>query len=128
MSHLSRISTSINDEFILKQTLQELGFDCQNKMYKTEKNNSYHTEYHNIIVKTNNKDLFEFIWDGKEYSFIADFQLWHYNIPHEQLIEKIIQKYSYNTILKESVKQGFNHVSNEILQDGSIKLLIQRWN
>lgn len=125
MSHLSRIKTCINNEFILKQALIELGFYYK---YKEQEKSQINTQSFDLIVTTNNTDLCAFIWDGYEYSFVADFQLWNYNIPYEQLLEKIKQKYSYNVIIQESIKQGFTNITNERLQDGSIKLIIQRWN
>ncbi|CCP38061.1 conserved hypothetical plastid protein (plastid) [Chondrus crispus] len=128
MSHLSRIKTCINNEFILKQTLIELGFNYENNKHKKQEKSKINTQLFDLIITINNKDLCEFIWDGYEYSFVADFQLWNYNIPYEQFLEKIKQKYSYNVIIQESIKQGFINITNERLQDGSIKLIIQRWN
>nr|QOS04505.1 hypothetical protein [Sarcopeltis skottsbergii] len=128
MSHLSLIKTCINNKFILTKTLEELGFNYENNKYKKEQENKIDIESVNLIVKTENKNLCEFRWNGQEYSFLADFQLWNYNIPYEQLLEKIKQKYSYNTIVHESIREGFTNITDEQLKDGSIKLVIQRWN
>uniref|UniRef100_UPI0030038A1B Ycf35 n=1 Tax=Anunuuluaehu liula TaxID=3049639 RepID=UPI0030038A1B len=126
MSHFSRIKTCINNETILKETLADLKFDYE--YIKLQTANNMNSQPTNILVKNNNMNLFEFIWDGLKYSFVADLQFWKYNIPYEQLLEKIIQKYSYNAIMQESIKQGFMNINEEQLKDGSIKLIIQRWS
>nr|QCI07219.1 hypothetical protein [Hypnea pannosa] len=126
MSHLSRIKTSITSREILQKTLQDLNF-----MYKNTKTNDKHhhkIDCQNITVQQNGKDLFIFSWNGKEYLFLADLQLWSINIPYTKLLEKITQQYSYNTILQESAKYGFENINQKTLEDGSIQLVIQRWN
>ena len=124
MSHLSRIKTSINNEEILKKTLRDLKFVY---IMKTNINYNPTVNFHNIIVQQNGKNLCIFSWNGKEYSFLADLQLWNMNIPYTRLLEKITQQYSYNTILKESAKYGFENINQQILTDGSIQLVVQRW-
>nr|YP_010902787.1 hypothetical protein REP59_pgp193 [Hypnea flava]WCH54841.1 hypothetical protein [Hypnea flava] len=125
MSHLSRIKTSITNKEILKKTLKDLNFVCIDK--KINNKNDYIINSKNLIIQQNGKDLFAFSWNGKEYSLLADLQLWNMNIPYTKLLEKIIQQYSYNTILKESAKYGFENINRKTLEDGSIQLVIQRW-
>nr|YP_010903581.1 hypothetical protein REP92_pgp194 [Hypnea wynnei]WCH56433.1 hypothetical protein [Hypnea wynnei] len=126
MSHLSRIKTSITNEEILKKTLKELNFTCINKTINNQQKTI--TNSNNIIVQQNGKDLFIFSWNGKQYSLLADLQLWNLNIPYAKLLEKITQQYSYNAILKESAKYGFENINQKTLEDGSIQLVIQRWH
>nr|WCH55239.1 hypothetical protein [Hypnea brasiliensis] len=122
MSHLSRIKTSITNKEILIKTLKDLNFAYISKKIN---NNDNHTI---LIVQHNGKDLFTFSWNGQEYSLLADLQLWTMNIPYTQLLEKITQQYSYNTILQESSKYGFENINRTTLEDGSIQLVIQRWH
>nr|YP_010902388.1 hypothetical protein REP52_pgp194 [Hypnea nidifica]WCH54243.1 hypothetical protein [Hypnea nidifica] len=126
MSHLSRIKTSITNQEILKKTLKDLNFVYTNK--KINNNNDYTINFNNLIVQHNGKDLFIFSWNGQEYSLLADLQLWNMNIPYTKLLEKITQQYCYNTILRESTKYGFENINRKTLEDGSIQLVIQRWN
>nr|WCH56034.1 hypothetical protein [Calliblepharis sp.] len=121
MSHLSRIKTSISNKEILQKTLLDLNFNY-------EKTNTIHNNNKDIIVQKNGKNLFTFSWDGKEYLLLADLQLWKSNMTCTRLINKIIQQYSYNTIIKESTKYGFTNINQKILRDGSIQLIIQRWH
>nr|YP_010902588.1 hypothetical protein REP55_pgp193 [Hypnea nidulans]WCH54443.1 hypothetical protein [Hypnea nidulans] len=126
MSHLSRIKTSINSKEILKKTLKDLNFTYRNTSEDNIDDKKINSQ--NITIEQNGKDLFVFYWNGKEYSFLTDLQLWTMNIPYTKLLEKITQQYSYNTILQESTRYGFQNINQKILKDGSIQLVIQRWN
>nr|YP_009295569.1 conserved hypothetical plastid protein [Mastocarpus papillatus]AOL58053.1 conserved hypothetical plastid protein [Mastocarpus papillatus] len=127
MSHFSCIKTCIINKTVLKRTLIDLGFDYEDIQVQTQ-NKLYLKYVMSIKVKKNNINLFELIWNGVEFLFVADLQLWKYGTPYEQLLERITQRYSYNSIIEESIKQGFIRINEEKLKDGSIKLLLQRWH
>nr|YP_009773975.1 conserved hypothetical plastid protein [Caulacanthus okamurae]QIZ74592.1 conserved hypothetical plastid protein [Caulacanthus okamurae] len=126
MSHLSKIKTSISNTKILQKTLDDYGFtyecntpidDSMEPIYKKD-----------VTVKQDGKDIFIFKWNGSKYLLLADLEIWDLNIPCERLLEQITQQYSYNSIIEESIKYGFTRTSKEILQDGSLKLTLNRWN
>nr|QVY58203.1 hypothetical protein [Eucheuma denticulatum] len=127
MSHLSRIQTSITSKEILEKTLQDLKFTYE---YKVVESNKYIKSQvtTDIIVKKNNSLIFTFSWNGQEYSLLADLELWKFNISFEKLLEKIKQQYSYNSIIRESTKYGFESIEEHKIQDGSVKIVLQRWN
>ena len=118
MSHLSQIKTKIHNVQILKKTLNELGF-----IYQLQENSEF-----DLIVMKDKYYTFAMIWNGQEYSIVADLEMWTSNIYIDSLIDKITQQYSYNTIIEESAKYGFTNVNKELMRDGSIKLIVQRWN
>lgn len=118
MSHLSQIKTKIHNSKVLEKTLNDLGFIYE--LHDTNKNN--------FIVKNKQSDEFELVWNGQEYLILADIEMWKNNSSIEYLVDQITQQYSYNSILEESIKYGFNSVSKEFTKDGSIKLTVQRWN
>nr|UAD87109.1 hypothetical protein [Gracilaria pacifica] len=129
MSHFSRITTSITNLKILKKSLKDLNFEYStNKAYLQDGNG--HLEYVDIIVKKNDKNIMGFVWNGKEYAFISDFDLWQHDnqIYPENIIEKILQQYAINSIIKVSHDEGFKTVNKGKLTDGSVKLIVQRWN
>nr|YP_010197088.1 hypothetical protein LK098_pgp198 [Crassiphycus crassissimus]UAD84892.1 hypothetical protein [Crassiphycus crassissimus]UAD85096.1 hypothetical protein [Crassiphycus crassissimus] len=129
MSHFSRIKTSITNLNILKQTLKDLNLKYSIKKSHLEDSNG-NLEYVDMIIKKNDKNIMGFLWNGKEYTFIADFDIWQHNhdIYPENIIEKILQQYAINSIIKVSNNQGFTTVEKEKLRDGSMKLIVQRWN
>ena len=117
MSHLSQIKTKIRNTQVLQKTLMDLGFN-----YNMKPNSKF-----DMLVSTKNFDTFELLWNGQEYYISADMQTWKYNMNVDLLIDQITQKYSYNSILEESIKNGFTNLSEEFMKDGSIKLIVQRW-
>uniref|UniRef100_A0AAU7YRB9 Uncharacterized protein ycf35 n=1 Tax=Gracilaria hainanensis TaxID=2871843 RepID=A0AAU7YRB9_9FLOR len=129
MSHFSRITTSITDLKILQQSLKDLDFDYSTKNSHLQDGNG-NLEPVDIIVKKNDKNIMGFVWNGKEYTFISDFDLWqnHHDIYPENIIEKILQQYAINSIIDVSHNEGFQAIDRETLKDGSIKLTVQRWN
>nr|YP_009732020.1 hypothetical protein [Gracilaria edulis]QHS70569.1 hypothetical protein [Gracilaria edulis] len=130
MSHFSRIKTNITDLETLQQTLKDLKFEYNiNKPHLKDANGNL--EYVDLVAtQKHTKDIIGFLWNGKEYTFISDFELWqnHYKLNPNILIEKILQQYSINSIIKTTSKEGFNTVKKLQLKDGSIKLIAQRWN
>nr|YP_009295198.1 hypothetical protein BI108_pgp197 [Dasya binghamiae]AOH77210.1 hypothetical protein [Dasya binghamiae] len=119
MSHFSKIKTNISDLDMLKKTLNDLNFDY-----------SLDTTNHILVFKSNIKvkPLFSFSWDGNQYNLIADFNLWNLNISSDYFLEKLIQQYALNIITNESIISGFDLKTSIKMQDGSLKLIIQKWN
>nr|YP_010196679.1 hypothetical protein LKZ11_pgp200 [Gracilaria cliftonii]UAD84483.1 hypothetical protein [Gracilaria cliftonii] len=129
MSHFSRIKTSITNRKILKKTLKDLNFKyIKEKSHLQDSNGNL--EYVDMIIKKNDKNIMGFLWNGKEYTFITDFDLWqNYNeIYPENIIEQILQQYAINSVIELSHIEGFTTVEKEKLQDGSVKLIVQKWN
>nr|YP_009511163.1 hypothetical protein [Gracilariopsis longissima]AXI97040.1 hypothetical protein [Gracilariopsis longissima]UAD88956.1 hypothetical protein [Gracilariopsis longissima] len=126
MSHFSCIKTSIKSLKILQKTLEDLKFTYSIKKSYL-KNGNGELEYVDIIAQKENNDILGFLWNGEEYTFIADLELWQDKIPVQNFIEKILQQYALNSIIKESHNAGFQEIQKETLQDGSIKLIVQRW-
>lgn len=118
MSHLSQIKTKIHDSKVLEKTLNDLGF-----IYELKNQNQ-----NNFIVKNKQSEEFELVWNGQEYLILTDIEMWKNNLSIECLVDQITQQYSYNSILEESMKYGFNSVNKEFTKDGSIRLTVQRWN
>nr|YP_009395920.1 hypothetical protein [Dasya naccarioides]ARW65106.1 hypothetical protein [Dasya naccarioides] len=121
MSHFSKIKTNISNLKILKKTLKDLGF------YYTE---SVTQDNYIDVFKTNINSgiLFSFAWDVSEYNLIIDYDLWKLNMSIDCFIEKVMQQYAVNIISNESSINGFNQKSFIYMQDGSIKLTVQKWN
>nr|YP_009332806.1 conserved hypothetical plastid protein [Membranoptera tenuis]AKL79062.1 conserved hypothetical plastid protein [Membranoptera tenuis] len=132
MSHFSKIKTNISDIEILKKTLNDLGFTYGSTKYNLSNmdiNYSNHFKYLNVYKdKLNTKTLFEFIWDGFEYNLVADFNLWHLDMSVDYFLEKLTQQYAYNIILNQSIMNGFNETNYILMKDGSIKVMMQKWN
>nr|YP_009498067.1 Ycf35 [Gracilaria changii]ART65330.1 Ycf35 [Gracilaria changii] len=129
MSHFSRIKTSITNLNILKQSLKDLNFECDIEKSHL-RDSSGNLQYVDIIIKKNNAKIMGFLWNGKEYIFITDFDLWqhHNDICPENIIERILQQYAINSVIEVSNIEGFKTIETKKLTDGSVKLIVQKWN
>nr|YP_009244549.1 hypothetical protein Gchil_141 [Agarophyton chilense]AMK96791.1 hypothetical protein Gchil_141 [Agarophyton chilense]ASP44686.1 hypothetical protein [Agarophyton chilense]UAD84279.1 hypothetical protein [Agarophyton chilense] len=129
MSHFSRIKTSITNVEVLQKTLQDLKFECSIGKSQLKDSNG-NLEYVDIVAKKNNKNIIGFLWNRTEYIFISDFGLWqdYQNMYPENIIEKILQQYAINSIIRSSNTEGFKTIEKQKLTNGSIKLVLQRWS
>nr|YP_009293928.1 hypothetical protein Ahnf_131 [Ahnfeltia plicata]AOM65616.1 hypothetical protein Ahnf_131 [Ahnfeltia plicata]UAT97235.1 hypothetical protein Ahn.pli.UK.pt_065 [Ahnfeltia plicata]UAT97440.1 hypothetical protein Ahn.pli.Chile.pt_065 [Ahnfeltia plicata] len=127
MSHFSKIKTSIRKLDTLQKTLTDLGLTWRLTNINMQDNSNYK---HNadILLDEGNKSQYGFIWNGNEYELLADLQFWDNHISVEGFLDKITQRYAYNSIIAESQSQGFDNIKETFLVDGSIKIELQRWS
>jgi hypothetical protein len=126
MSHFSKIKTSLKDLEILKKALTDLGINWNtntNKILGYKKQN----HFANLIIKQNNNYDIGFTWNGIEYQLIADLQFWQQPWSVDLFIDKITQRYAYNSIIKTTRDQGFQTIEETSQENGSIRLTLQRW-
>nr|YP_010170894.1 hypothetical protein K8K75_pgp172 [Chondria tumulosa]QSD57035.1 hypothetical protein [Chondria tumulosa] len=130
MSHFSKIRTNISNSDVLLKTLDQMGFDCE---YFDSKNVSVpcNLSIHNVAVydfSKNKKQLFGFIWNESQYNLVADLDLWSLDMDFNYFVDLLSQRYAYNMILNQSSVGGFCKVDENILSDGSIKVVLRKWS
>ena len=126
MSHFSQIKTKIRDLDILECALNDLGIgsergDMQVRGYQGQ------TQAASLIVSQTNGYDVGFQWTGDAYQLVADFQYWQQPWTVESFLEKVNHRYAYQTIVSESAKKGFEVVEQTNEEDGTVKLVLQRW-
>ena len=121
MSHFSKIKTNISSLEMLKKTLKDLGFSYI-------ANNSLNNDIIVFKKNDNSQPLFNFAWDGKEFILMADLYLWNLDVSVEYFLEKLSQQYAYNIVLNESLVNGFDYKIKTLTNNGSIKLIVEKWN
>ena len=82
----------------------------------------------NIVIKQDNNYDIGFSWNGFEYQLVADIQFWQQPWSIELFLDRVNQRYAYNSILESTSKQGFHTVNETVQENGSIKLTLQKWN
>ena len=82
----------------------------------------------NLVIKQNNSYDIGFTWNGSEYQLVADLQFWQQPWSIELFLDKITQRYAYNSILKATELQGFQPMEEVTQENGIIRLTLQRWN
>ncbi len=127
MSHFSQIKTQIRNLTSLQTALSDLGIDW--KAGPTEvRGYQGQTRSAQVVIEQENGYDLGFTWNGQEYEFVADLQFWQQPVPVEQFLRKITQRYAYQTVVNETAKQGFQVTEQRNHQDGSIRLVLQRWS
>lgn len=127
MSHFSQIKTQIRNVESLKEALTELNIDWkqgprQVRGYRGQ------TQSAEITIEQDNGYDIGFKWNGNEYELVADFQYWQQNLSVEGFLRKVTQRYAFQTVMKETARAGFQVAEQQKNEDGSIRLVVQRWS
>ena len=130
MSHFSKICTSINNLNLLKKTLIDLGFNCNEEIkFIKDTNGKMHSVdlVATYKVQQVTEALIGFSWYNDCYDVIVDLDFWKKSSPFNFFIEQLNQNYALNTILQQTEIEGFQKIKQHCLSDGSVKLIVQRW-
>ncbi|QOV23403.1 DUF1257 domain-containing protein [Anabaenopsis elenkinii] len=123
MSHFTTIQVQIKQGEILHQVLQELGYQVEYNTYvRGYMGDSTQAEY--VIRQDNGYDL-GFRQEGENYELVADF--WGAKINEQDFINSITQKYAHKTLMMSLQTEGFNVEEEEVLQDGTVRVVVGRW-
>jgi len=127
MSHFSQIKTQIRNLASLQAALTDIGIEWKPgpRMVKGYRGQTCNAEI--TIEQDNGYDL-GFSWNGKEYELVADLQYWQQNLSVDGFLKRVTQRYAYHTVVQETTRQGFQIAEQQQNQDGSIRLLVQRWS
>jgi hypothetical protein len=128
MSHFSQIKTQIRNLEPLQKALSELGLDWKSgSSYSLQGHNGESTIADLAIAQENGYDI-GFRWNGVEYELVADLQFWKQPWTVESFLNKLSHHYAIQTVMSESEKQGFALSEQTKAEDGSVRLVLQRWH
>jgi hypothetical protein len=127
MSHFSNIKTQIRNLTSLKAALTDLGIDWKEGPHPVRGYQGQTRSAQVVVEQANNYDI-GFSWNGNEYELVADLQYWQQPLSVESFLRKVTQGYALQTILNESSQQGFQVAEQQKNEDGSIRLVVQRWS
>lgn len=123
MSHFTTIKVQIRNGEMLHQVLNELGYKVEcDRNVRGYQGNTTQADY--VIRQSNGYDL-GFRRSGETYDLIADF--WGAKINQQEFLNKISQKYAHRTLMKTALEQGFNVEEEEVLSDGTVRVVVGRW-
>ena len=127
MSHFSNIKTKIRNLDFLKSALKDLNVDWKNGpgIVRGYKGQTHKADV--VVEQTNNYD-FGFSWNGNEYELVADLQYWQQPLTVEGFLRQVTQRYAYHAVVNETSDRGFNIAEQQNQEDGSIRLVVQRWS
>ncbi|MBE9233629.1 DUF1257 domain-containing protein [Cuspidothrix issatschenkoi LEGE 03284] len=123
MSHFTTIKVQIKQGEVLYQVLKELGYQVvQNTQVRGFMGDTTNAEY--VIKQSNGYDL-GFRKNGESYELVADF--WGAKINQQEFINNISQKYAHKTLMETIQTEGFNVEEEEVLADGTVRVVVGRW-
>lgn len=127
MSHFSNIKTQIRNLASLESALTDLGVDWKSGPAKVRGYQGQTRQAEVVIEQENNYDV-GFSWNGEEYELVADLQYWQQPWTVQGFLSRVTQRYAYQTVVSETNKQGFQISEEQKNEDGSIRLVVQRWS
>lgn len=127
MSHFSNIKTQIRNLTSLQAALNDLGINWKSGPSPIRGYQGQTRTAEVVVEQENNYDI-GFTWNGKEYELVADLQYWKQPWSVEGFLQRVTQGYAFHTVLNESSKQGFQVTEQQKNEDGSIRLVVQRWS
>ncbi|MBD0334263.1 MAG: DUF1257 domain-containing protein [Cyanobacteria bacterium Co-bin13] len=129
MSHFSQIKTKIRNLESLQAALTDLGTDWKSGPVEVRGYQGLTQVADVVIEQENGYDIgFRRNSDTQDYELVADLQYWKQPLTVEGFLNQITQRYAFHTVLNESSRQGFQVSEQQVNQDGSIRLVVQRWN
>ncbi len=127
MSHFSQIKTQIRNLKSLQSALTDLGIDWKSGPTEVRGYRGQTSTAEVVIEQKNGYDL-GFTWNGNEYELVADLQFWQQASSVDRFIKMVTQRYAFQTVVNETAKQGFQVTEQQKNQDGSVRLVVQRWS
>ncbi|NJL47464.1 MAG: DUF1257 domain-containing protein [Leptolyngbyaceae cyanobacterium SM2_5_2] len=129
MSHFSQIKTKIRNLESLKVALTDLGTEWKAGPTQVRGYQGQTQPADVVIAQDNGYDIgFTRNSETQDYELVADLQYWQQPLTVEGFLSKVTQRYAYNTVLAETSRQGFQLAEEQAQADGSVRLVVQRWN
>lgn len=123
MSHFTTIKVQIKQGEVLLQVLKELGYQVeQNTNVRGYMGDTTNAQY--VIRQSNGYDL-GFRKNGEGYELVADF--WGAEINQQEFINNISQRYAHKTLMVTIQTEGFNVEEEEVLADGTLRVIVGKW-
>ncbi|MEO1182370.1 MAG: DUF1257 domain-containing protein [Cyanobacteria bacterium J06636_28] len=128
MSHFSQIKTKIRNLPALQSALTDMGADWKAGP-QTVRGYQGKTETADVVIEqANGYDLgFKQNADTGDYELVADMQYWQQSLSVDGFLNQVTQRYAYHTVVTETSRQGFQVAEQKTADDGTIRLVLQRW-
>ena len=126
MSHFTKIKTKLYNLETLKKSLSDLNLDwtVSNTEIRGYQNTKHDAE---LVITQDNKYDIGFKWNGTEYELVTDLMFWSQDYSVDKFLNRVNQRYAYNSVIGVSEKEGFQFTQTETVEDGSIRLVLRRF-
>ena len=129
MSHFSTVKTELRQLEPLVQALNDLGY-APEQGQRSVRGYRGQTVTADLAVAMQDGGDLGFRWNAESgaYELVTDLDLWKQTIPVERFVAKLTRRYAFNAVLAASTREGFEVAEQSTAQDGSIELVVTRWD
>ena len=129
MSHFSTVKTQLRKKESLLKALVHMGYVPQ-EGEQTVRGFRGKTVSAELAVKMPKGGDIGFRWNEntRAYELVTDLDLWEQEIPVSRFLSKLTQQYALNTVLSATAEEGFTVAEKKNHCDGSIELVVTRWD
>ena len=129
MSHFSTVKTELRQLEPLVKALEDLGY-TPDQGERPVRGYRGQTVTADLAIAVQEGGDIGFRWNStsESYELVTDLDLWKQQIPVERFLSKLTQRYALNTVLAATAKEGFQVAEQINTDDGSIELVVTRWD
>ena len=128
MSHFSQIKTKLRNLSSLEAALTDIGADWKAGPQPVRGYQGQTRTADLVIEQENGYDVgFSLNSETLEYELVTDLQYWRQPWSVDGFLNRVNQRYAYHTVLNETSRKGFQIAEQQNNEDGSIRLVLQRW-
>ena len=134
MSHFTCVKTQIKNVEALVKALADVGFknvevhETAQHLYGYQ--GDVRPETAEVVIRrkyissASNDIGFKRQEDGQFQAIISDYDRVKYG---QQLLNRLMQRYGYHTLMVTAQEQGFTVEEDEVLSDGTVRVVVGRW-
>ena len=129
MSHFSTVKTELRQLVPLVKALEDMGY-APDQGERPVRGYRGQTVTADLAIAVQEGGDIGFRWNSASefYELVTDLDLWKQQIPVERFLSKLTQRYALNTVLAATEKEGFQVAEQTQAEDGSIELVVTRWD
>ena len=129
MSHFSTVKTELRDLTSLVDALGDMGYAPRQGELQVRGYRGQTVTAQLAVAQDNGADI-GFRWNAEtgSYELVTDLELWKQPVPVERFLAQLNQRYALRTILAASAQEGFQVNEQTSHLDGSIELVVSRWD
>jgi len=128
MSHFSQIRTKIRNLSSLEAALTDVGVEWKSGPSPVRGYQGQEATAEVVIEQSNGYDIgFKLNPETKEYELVADLQYWQQSLSVDGFLNRVNQRYAFHTVLAATANEGFQVAEQQTIEDGAIRLVVQRW-
>jgi hypothetical protein len=129
MSHFSSVKTELRDRQALVEALTDLGHPPAPEASQVRGYRGQTVTADVAVPQPHGADIgFRFNEATGCYELVTDLQLWKQPVPVERFLSQLTQRYALRTLLAATAEEGFSVSEQKDQLDGSIELVVTRWD